>query len=59
MLEMATILATLVRDFRFSTVPGHRLVLDPSFTIRPKGGMPLLVNPIRAATTSGFAEAAE
>ncbi len=43
MLEMITILATLVRDFRFKTVPGHRAELDISFTTRPKGGLPLLV----------------
>jgi len=48
MLEMTTILASLVRDFRFATVPGHKLVLEPVFTIRPKGGLPLLVEPIRA-----------
>jgi cytochrome P450 len=48
MVEMTTILATLVRDFRFETVPGHRMVLEPVFTVRPKGGLPLMVEPIRA-----------
>lgn len=43
MLEMTTILATLVRDFRFKPVPGHRLELDIRFTTRPKGGLPLLI----------------
>ena len=43
MLEMTAILATLVRDFRFKTAPGHRMELDMSFTTRPKGGLPLLV----------------
>jgi len=46
MLEMVAILATLVRDFRLETVPGHRLELQPSFTTRPKGGLPLLLAPI-------------
>jgi cytochrome P450 len=59
MLEMATILATLVRDFRFSTVPGHRLELAPSFTTRPKGGLPLLIEPIGAAARPAPAYCAE
>jgi cytochrome P450 len=42
-LEMMAILATLIRDFRFKTVPGHRIELDMSFTTRPKGGLPLLI----------------
>jgi cytochrome P450 len=42
-LEMTAILATLIRDFRFKTVPGHRMELDTSFTTRPKGGLPLLI----------------
>jgi cytochrome P450 len=46
MLEMVAILATLVRDFRLEAVPGHRLELEPSFTTRPKGGLPLHVAPI-------------
>lgn len=39
--EMATIVATLLREFRFETVPGHRLELAPSFATRPKGALPL------------------
>jgi cytochrome P450 len=42
-LEMTAILATLIRDFRFRTAPGHRVELDMSFTTRPKGGLPLLI----------------
>ena len=42
-LEMMAILATLIRDFRFKTMPGHRIGLDMSFTTRPKGGLPLLI----------------
>ncbi len=49
MLEMTTLLASFVRAFQFSTVPGHRVAIDARFTTRPKGGMPLLVEPIRAA----------
>ncbi len=46
MLEMVAILATLVRDFRLKTVPGYRLELQPSLTTRPKGALPLIVEPI-------------
>ncbi len=46
MLEMVTILATLVREFRFATVPGHRIELAPDFTLRPKGGLPLCIEPV-------------
>jgi cytochrome P450 len=46
MLEMTAILATLVRDFRFKTAPRYRMELDISFTTRPKGGLPLLIEAI-------------
>ena len=46
MLEMIAILATLVRDFRFTPVEGHRLELAPDFTTRPKGGLPLIIEKI-------------
>jgi len=48
MLEMTAILATLVRGFRFSTVAGHRLELQPDFTVRPKGPLPLRIEPVDA-----------
>lgn len=43
MLEMTTILATLARDFRFTTVPGFRPEVAPNITLRPKDGLPLRV----------------
>jgi Cu(I)/Ag(I) efflux system membrane protein CusA/SilA len=46
MLEMTTILATLIRDFRFETVPGHRLELAATLTTRAKGGLPVFVRPV-------------
>lgn len=58
MLEMATLLASFVREFRFSTVPGRRLAIDARFTTRPKGGMPLLIEPIRTAAQRKLAPAA-
>ncbi|WP_051949454.1 cytochrome P450 [Methylosinus sp. PW1] len=44
--EMATIVATLLREFRFETVPGHRLELAPTFALRPKGALPLRLTPL-------------
>ncbi|ARN80904.1 cytochrome P450 [Methylocystis bryophila] len=58
MLEMTTLLATFVREFRFSTAPGHRLVIDARFTTRAKGGMPLLIEPIRPTAEGELAPAA-
>lgn len=46
MLEMTTILAILVREFRFAPVEGHRIELAPDFTTRAKGGLPLMVRAI-------------
>jgi cytochrome P450 len=43
MLEAAAILATLVRAFRFTPVPGHKPKPLARVTLRPAGGMPLRV----------------
>lgn len=43
MLEAAAILATLVRAFRFTPVAGHKPTPVARVTLRPAGGMPLLV----------------
>ena len=43
MLEAAAILATLVRAFRFAPVAGHKPQPVARVTLRPAGGMPLLV----------------
>jgi cytochrome P450 len=52
MLEMTVILATLVRDFRFKTVPGHRMTLDVSLTVRPKGGVPLMTEAVPSSVAA-------
>ncbi len=44
MIEAAIILATLVRALRFDAVPGHRPKPVPHLTLRPQGGMPLMVS---------------
>lgn len=45
MLEMTVILAILVRDFRFSLLPGHRVELATNLTLRAKNGLPLKIEP--------------
>ncbi len=45
LMEMQIVLAMLVRDFEFASVPGHELVLDPAVTLRPKGGIPMTATP--------------
>ena len=45
MIESAVILATLVRAFRFRPVPGHTPKPVARVTIRPRGGMPLFIDP--------------
>jgi len=43
MMEMQLVLATLLSRFTFKPVPGHSVKLEPLVTLRPKGGLPLLV----------------
>ncbi len=45
MLEAAVILAALTRAFRFAPVPGHSPKPVARVTLRPAGGMPLLISP--------------
>ena len=46
MLEMTVILATLMRHFRFSLVPGHHIELATNLTLRSKNGLPLNISPL-------------
>jgi cytochrome P450 len=43
MIEAVVIVATLVRAFRFQTVPGHKARPIARLTLRPAGGIPLLI----------------
>src|SRR5262249_8395013 len=45
MIEAAVILATLVRAFHFQPVAGHKPKPVAKLTLRPAGGMPLLIVP--------------
>jgi cytochrome P450 len=44
-IEAAVILATLVRRFRFAPLPTHKPKPVARVTLRPAGGMPLLISP--------------
>jgi cytochrome P450 len=39
------VLATIAREFRLLSVPGHRVELEPLITLRPLGGLPMLFEP--------------
>ena len=43
MIEAVVIIATLVRAFRFETVPGHKARPIARLTLRPAGGIPLFI----------------
>jgi cytochrome P450 len=45
MMEATVILATLVRALRFAPLPGHKPKPVARVTLRPAGGMPLLIQP--------------
>ena len=43
MMEAVLVLATIARRFRLRHVPGRRIELLPSVTLRPRGGLPMIV----------------
>jgi len=43
MSEITLIAATVIQRFRFSPAPGQPVRMHPSFTLRPKHGIPLVV----------------
>ena len=45
LLEATLLLARLTLRWRLAPVPGHRVVPSPRVTVRPRGGLPLLVSP--------------
>jgi cytochrome P450 len=45
MIEAAAILATMMRAFRFRPLAGHKPMPVARLTLRPAGGMPLLIEP--------------
>jgi len=43
-MEGVLVLATLAQKWRFELKPGHQIGLNPSVTLRPKGGMPMIAH---------------
>lgn len=44
MLEMPLVIATVLRRYDLSIEPGFKLEILPSFTLRPKNGLPIRVS---------------
>jgi cytochrome P450 len=49
LLEGTLILSSLADRFRTSRLPGHQVKPDPAVTVRPLGGLPMIVRPRPAA----------
>src|SRR5437899_2304 len=45
LLEVVLVLATLTQRYRFTLAPGHAVEPFPTFTLRPKDGLPALITP--------------
>ena len=43
--EALLVLAEWLARFRFSPVPGRRVEVESDITLRPRGGLPLIVSP--------------
>jgi cytochrome P450 len=48
MMEMVLVLAGVLRRFRPRLVPGRSVELEPLVALRPKGGLPMLLEPVSA-----------
>jgi cytochrome P450 len=59
MLETVLVLATITQRYRLVGVPGYTLQVIPSITLRPKGGIPMILEERQARRRSalGFAVA--
>ena len=47
MMEATLVAAEVLRHFRPRAVPGHRVDMEPLVTLRPRGGLPLVLEPRR------------
>jgi len=47
LMEATIVLATVMRDLRLVSVPGHRVSPEPMLTLRIRGGLPMTVHPQR------------
>jgi cytochrome P450 len=48
LMEAPLITASVLQRFRLRSVPGHAVQPEPLITLRPKGGLPMLVEPLHA-----------
>ena len=48
LMEATLITAQVLQHFRLRAVPGHTVEPEPLVTLRPKGGLPMLVEPLQA-----------
>ena len=49
LMEATLITAQVLQHFRLRAVPGHSVEPEPLVTLRPKGGLPMLVEPLHAS----------
>ena len=52
MQEALIVIAHLARRFRFDLAPGHRVHAVQRVTLRPQGGMPMVIRPLQPQITS-------
>ena len=45
-MEATLITAEVLRHFRLRAMPGHTVEPEPLVPLRPKGGLPMLVEPL-------------
>lgn len=49
MMELVLVLAGVLRRFRPRLVPGRKVELEPLVALRPRGGLPMLLEPVSAS----------
>ncbi|ATB36323.1 hypothetical protein CYFUS_001737 [Cystobacter fuscus] len=49
LMEATLVTADVLQHFRLRSVPGHLVEPEPLASLRPKGGMPMLVEPLHAS----------
>ena len=47
MMEATIVLATVMRDLRLTSVPGHQAIPEPMLTLRIRGGLPMAVHAVK------------
>jgi cytochrome P450 len=55
MQEGVLVLASVARRYSLAPVPGHAVIPDPVFTLRPRGGLPMVLRRVVHAKNSRYA----